>query len=218
MREGEGAASPRGSRYLQERATRTRVAIIDAAAEVFDRHGYQGASLVQIMEIASVTKGGLYFHFASKEELAYAVIHEQFEVIQAGLPEGRGLQETIDLTHQVADELKTNPRMRGAIRLVIEHASFTAPMPDPYQAWIGVIRELLARAQQHGDVRQEVVVDDAARMVVGAFTGIQLTSEVLTGRKDLTERITQMWDLLLPALVPPRRRSRFVTGWPPART
>src|SRR5262249_39937193 len=64
----------------QDRAERTRNAILEAAAVVFDERGFNGASLSDILAKAGVTKGALYFHFSSKEELARAIVEEQFSV------------------------------------------------------------------------------------------------------------------------------------------
>ena len=61
----------------QERARVTRATVIEGAARTFERLGYGNASLTDIAETAAVTKGALYFHFKSKEELAKAVIDEQ---------------------------------------------------------------------------------------------------------------------------------------------
>ena len=58
-------------------------------------------------------------------------------------------------------------------------------------------------------MRPEVNVTDAAIYVVGAFAGVQITSQVRTGRDDLHQRVTDMWTWLLPGLVPGRRVARF---------
>lgn len=62
----------------QERAVRTRRAILEAAAAVFDERGYEAATIADILARAGVTKGALYFHFCSKQELAQGVLDEQF--------------------------------------------------------------------------------------------------------------------------------------------
>jgi TetR/AcrR family transcriptional regulator, transcriptional repressor for nem operon len=49
---------------------RTRGRIVEEAAAVFNQRGFEGASLQDIMEATGLEKGGLYRHFASKEELA----------------------------------------------------------------------------------------------------------------------------------------------------
>ena len=52
----------------------TRLAIEDAAVELFMEHGYHATSMRQIAEHAGLALGGIYNHFASKEELFEATI------------------------------------------------------------------------------------------------------------------------------------------------
>ncbi len=52
----------------------TRLAIEDAAVELFIEHGYHATSMRQIAEHAGLALGGIYNHFASKEELFEAII------------------------------------------------------------------------------------------------------------------------------------------------
>jgi len=55
-----------------DRGARSRRAMLDAALPIFERDGYAAASLNQIIAASGLTKGGFYFHFASKQELALA--------------------------------------------------------------------------------------------------------------------------------------------------
>src|SRR5215475_7616525 len=48
----------------------TRKRIVEAAAPIFNQHGYEGSSLAALMSATGLKKGGIYRHFASKEELA----------------------------------------------------------------------------------------------------------------------------------------------------
>src|ERR1700746_718878 len=48
----------------------TRKKIVAAAAPIFNRRGYEGSSLAELMEATGLQKGGIYRHFSSKEELA----------------------------------------------------------------------------------------------------------------------------------------------------
>lgn len=199
-----------------ERAARTREAILDAAAEVFDRNGYPGAGLAEILDTAGVTKGALYFHFASKEELARAIIDEQFALgAPAGAapvgaePAGPPLQSLIDLTFTMARSLVDNVRVRAAVRLAIEHSVSAEPLPEPYLDWIRLTRALLIRSAEQGELRAEVDPEAVAHVIVGAFTGVQLTSEILTGRKDLPQRLVDLWTTILPALVTPEQQAQL---------
>jgi AcrR family transcriptional regulator len=52
----------------------TRLAIEDAAVELFMEHGYHATSMRQIAEHAGLALGGIYNHFASKDELFEGII------------------------------------------------------------------------------------------------------------------------------------------------
>ncbi|MFJ4781474.1 ScbR family autoregulator-binding transcription factor [Streptomyces sp. NPDC088762] len=208
------------ARVRQERAEITRQAILDGAATAFDRSGFDGTSLSDVVKHAGVTKGALYFHFPSKEALARTLMDEQFQVA-ADVPaiEDPGLQTVIDLTHQMAYGLRTNVRVRAGIRLVIEFGSFTNPDPTPYNTWIDTAHGCLTPAQERGDVLPSLDVHDLSTFLVGSFTGIQVTSHVRTGREDLHTRITDLWNFLLPGIVPAPRIPLFdPTGSPECRT
>jgi AcrR family transcriptional regulator len=61
-------------RMTQERRReRTRDLLLDAAQDVFAQRGFEGASLEEIAEAAGYTRGAIYKHFGSKEELFLAV-------------------------------------------------------------------------------------------------------------------------------------------------
>ncbi len=52
----------------------TRLAIEDAAIELFLEHGYHATSMRQIAEHAGLALGGIYNHFASKDEIFEGII------------------------------------------------------------------------------------------------------------------------------------------------
>jgi AcrR family transcriptional regulator len=73
---------------IQRRGEHTRQAIIQAAHDLFLQQGYHGTSMRQIARNAEIALGGLYNHFASKEEVFEAVFleyHPYHEVIPAVL-------------------------------------------------------------------------------------------------------------------------------------
>lgn len=74
----------------QERAVRTREALIRSAAEVFHHEGFTAASLTLISSRAGVSNGALHFHFASKAVLADAVEHAAAGVLQTITGPGPG--------------------------------------------------------------------------------------------------------------------------------
>src|SRR5438093_7293464 len=65
-------SEPRRSRR-EERKEETRAELIAAAAHVFAREGFHGASLEQIARHAGYTTGAIYWHFKDKDDLFLAV-------------------------------------------------------------------------------------------------------------------------------------------------
>jgi AcrR family transcriptional regulator len=57
----------------QARTAETRAELVAAAARVFAREGFHGASLQQVAREAGYTTGAIYGHFAGKDELFLAV-------------------------------------------------------------------------------------------------------------------------------------------------
>jgi AcrR family transcriptional regulator len=57
----------------ERRLERTRSLLLDAAEHVFAEKGFMSASLDDIAQTAGYTKGAIYKHFATKEELFLAV-------------------------------------------------------------------------------------------------------------------------------------------------
>lgn len=197
----------------QERALATMQQIVMAAAERFDEAGYERASLAEIVEQSGVTKGALYFHFKSKDDLAAAVIEAQHAVSMNAVAtilesDAPALEQLVMFSHEMAREIVEDPVVRAGIRLTLE-ASAEAGPPQPYLDWIDACEGVFRRAIEEGDVLESVDPAELARYFIGAFTGVQLVANVLTQRTDLEERLDQMIGFLLPAIVPPRRRHKI---------
>ncbi len=55
--------------YAPDHKQTTRTRILESARKLFNRHGFDTVSIEDIMADAGLTRGGFYYHFASKEEL-----------------------------------------------------------------------------------------------------------------------------------------------------
>lgn len=192
----------------QERALRTKEAVITAAAEAFAEAGFLGTSMADIFARSGVTKGALYFHFSSKEELATEIVNGEeaaaAQLIQDVLAsDSAPLQKVIDISLRWAREIQSNPIVRAGVRLIIEQGTYTNPMPLPYAQWESIVVELLADAQERGELEHTVDTKAMAEFVVSAFTGSQIVSQVVSGHDDLIPRVERMWQLILMGMLPP---------------
>ncbi|WP_392897479.1 ScbR family autoregulator-binding transcription factor [Streptomyces sp. LN699] len=184
----------------QERAIQTRRIIVEAAAEMFDELGYDATTIGGLIERIPLTRGGLYFHFTSKEELARAVLDEAV-TLEGLTPQPHKLQEWVDLGLLLAHRLPREPVLSASVRLSVDvkaRALFGTRWPD----WISVGKQLLEEAQFRGELLGHVVPSEISRLLVGAWTGVLLITENIPGG-DLSREISNLFDLVLPNIAAP---------------
>ncbi|MDT0612746.1 ScbR family autoregulator-binding transcription factor [Streptomyces lancefieldiae] len=186
----------------QERAVRTREALIRSAAEVFHQEGFTAASLTVISSRAGVSNGALHFHFASKAVLADAVEDAAAGVLQTIMDRRSSaasciLQHIVDATHELACGLRNDAVLRAGFELSGEAGR--VPRTDLRLRWKSWVTDMVERAGHSGELRETVALEGVASAVVAATVGF----EVL-GNRDaawLSRRtVSQFWLLLLPAL------------------
>ncbi|MEU0656419.1 ScbR family autoregulator-binding transcription factor [Streptomyces albogriseolus] len=186
----------------QERALRTRQALIRAGAELFAREGFVAASLSTISGEAGVSNGALHFHFESKRALARAVEDEALARLRLVIEEslgrdGRALPALVDATYGLVDRIAEDVVVRAGFELGDDPGrGESASLRREWQHWV---EETVRRAEQDGWLARGVSADDAVTVVVAATVGF----EVLGGEEAAwlsQERVAGLWKLLLPRL------------------
>ncbi|MFB8392633.1 ScbR family autoregulator-binding transcription factor [Streptomyces yangpuensis] len=206
---------------MQERSERTRRKLLRAGAEMFHRNGYANATLGEIAAFAGVTKGALYFHFASKEELAEAVqqrgcalLHASVDALRAsGL---RPLQTLIDTTHWLARSLREEPAIPAGFRIAKECAGLQEVGTDLHRVWLDVVCELLRQAQDAGELRSGNSWESVESLVAATAFGIEAMAGTGMPHAELRRRVTALWAALLPSLVPEGAQTHYRVGTPGA--
>ncbi|MFB8245166.1 ScbR family autoregulator-binding transcription factor [Streptomyces sp. NPDC055952] len=191
----------------QERAIRTRRTILEAAAAVFDERGYTSATIGEILERAGVTKGALYFHFGSKEELAAGVFEEQLTLTLP--PQPIKLQELVDSGLVLARRLKSEPLVRASVGLALDQGAVDLDREPAFQMWIDQNARTLAEAKERGELLPHVDVAATAELLVGSFSGVQLLSQLRCQRQDLEERVLVLFEHFLPSIAVPAVLARL---------
>ncbi|MFI5680991.1 ScbR family autoregulator-binding transcription factor [Streptomyces cellulosae] len=185
----------------QERAIKTRRAILEAAAAVFDELGYEAATISEVLKRADVTKGAFYFHFPSKEALAGGVL--ELAVTTEGVqPQDLMLQEALDTMLIMAHRLPQEPVFSAALRLAVDRNSqrlFGTRWPD----WIALLGAQLSEAKARGEVHRYIDETETARLVMSAWTGVRIVSEGLPDAYDLPNEVARLLQLMVPSIAVP---------------
>ena len=79
------------------KGSQTRRRIVELAAPVFNRQGYVGASMRDLISATGVEKGGIYNHFGSKEQLALEAYDYALSQVTNGLARSQdGATDAVD--------------------------------------------------------------------------------------------------------------------------
>ena len=151
----------RSSNRVQRKRGKRVQQIVKTAAELFGERGYQAVSLDDVAERLDVTKGSLYYYFASKDDLATAAIETLGNEWTARLQElSDGLGGTADgrlraLLHtHITIAVRDYP---AALRLFLEPRAW----PEPQAARVKDLR------RRHNHVFRAVIEEGVA---TGEFT------------------------------------------------
>jgi AcrR family transcriptional regulator len=190
---------------VQVRATATRRFLLETAARLFDERGYAGTSISDISALSGRTSGAIYFHFASKEKLALAVVEEHFAtwpalVARVRAADGPALEKLVALSFTVARSFRDDVVVRAGSRLWMERKAIDEQLPTPFVGWIEAVTALLGEAREQGTLADTVVPEKAALGIVYAFFGLHTVSDALEGRDYIEDRLHDLWLLLLAAL------------------
>lgn len=162
-------------RKSQKEATRRRV--LEAARELFDTHGYQGASIREIARHAGVAVGSVFTTFASKGEILSEVMQARLEPLYAELdrvmPHVRG---------STADRLRTMFAIHFEfeaqhVRLFLAHiaAAYDWTLPPAARPYgrtprlQEIIRETLEKGVEQGDVRADADFQEIVDLLMAAY-------------------------------------------------
>jgi AcrR family transcriptional regulator len=163
----------------------TRQRILERAAPLLNRQGYQAAPVSEIMRVTGLQKGGLYNHFESKEELALAAfdmlmervnhrvlaVHRShssplaqllahIELVASG---GTHTDGGCPLANSIVESDDSNPALRKRVAKVLDQ-------------WRGLITHTVAKGIVAGEVRADVNPDEVATRVITALEGGHLLS------------------------------------------
>ena len=132
---------------------RNRAAILEAALEVFSRHGYRGATLDQIAAQAGISKPNILYYFEGKEMIHVTLLNQMMETwldpLRAMHADGDPASEILAYVQRKLDMARDLPResrlfageiLQGAPRMLPHLEAELRPLVDEkcalIQGWI----------------------------------------------------------------------------------
>ena len=182
--------------------------ILEAATAVFARKGFDGASMDDIVRESGISKGGLYWHFKSKDEIIAAILRQFFDQEMADLEaivarKGPAGERLVQLAGHLADEME---HAFGLLPISLEfyavaarQESVRAFLQDYYDNYQITLQELVEEGIARGEFRP---VDAAAATttIIAAFEGLILLWAIHPEAIDLKRQSEESMRLLLAGL------------------
>lgn len=168
----------------------TRERVVAQAAALFNTRGYTGTAISDIMEATGLEKGGIYRHFAGKEQLALAAFDYAAEQVRRRFAEGlagqahaadilvafltvfRGyaqrppLQGGCPVLNTAVESDDTNPLLRERARAVVEE-------------WRTMIQATVQAGIARAEIRPEVDGARLALLLIATMEGAVMLTQLL---------------------------------------
>lgn len=163
--------------------------IIAKAFEVFSAKGYAQATMEDIVKHSGISKGGLYTHFKSKEEIFLAIAEERFLLRSELVRQMAGIESAAEkITKYLRwflDSLR-DTELRMGIRFTMEFWSIlsrdaggTDVSKERYAKFEKDLEELLLEGIQKGEFRKDLNTKSAVYIILASLDGIGFTDAVM---------------------------------------
>lgn len=170
------------TKKTKTKAEKTRLQIIENAAVLFNQKGFAGTSMEDIMQATGLSKGALYGHFKSKDEIAVASFQHAVQKVAFKVGERtRVIENTLDKLKTVVyfyKERILNPPIEGGCP--IQNTSIDADDNNPVlrskviaalDYWQDRIVHTVNKGIRQGEIRTEVVAREFAIRFIGTLEG-----------------------------------------------
>jgi AcrR family transcriptional regulator len=142
---------------VQKRSRTRRQRLLAAALSIFAEQGYNATAIDDVARASETSKGGLYFHFPSKQALFLSLLDEASQALLDNVHEAIAIEPDPLRRGEIAlqEVLRTFGEHRLVARLLLIEANgagreFTAKHHEMHQAFTSLIASCLDDAVDQG--------------------------------------------------------------------
>lgn|SRR5699024_10052008 len=184
-----------------------RQKIIETALLLFEKYGYHGVSVNDIIKEADTSKGGFYHHFSAKDELLF-VIHDTF--ITYALKNAKVAREkysspTKKLKAIITDFVKVFDLYKSHIAVFYQEHNYLSPpykelIHDKREQFKEIIMNTVSEGIEVGEFRKEIPVEITGMAILGMVNWTYMWYQQ-SGLKSIEEIGDIYIDLILHAVL-----------------
>jgi TetR/AcrR family transcriptional repressor of nem operon len=172
----------------------TRQRVVAEAAKLFNQRGYEGSSMLDIMQATGLEKGGIYRHFASKEELAQEAFDYAWNLVrEARTKDLAEIGNTVDRLKQwVTNFVEVRPVIPGGCPLMntaVEaddgNAALRKRAVAALRGWRTTIAEITQAGIERDEIRPTASPESVATVIISCLEGALMMSRLEHDREAL---------------------------------
>jgi TetR/AcrR family transcriptional regulator, transcriptional repressor for nem operon len=193
----------------------TRHMIIARTAAVLNQQGYHASSLADIMVATGLEKGGIYHHFRGKDDLALAAFDYAIELVwqrlRTAMRHRANAADRLIALAQAYGDMADDPPLPGGCPILntsVEasgtHPALRARARGAMDALLHFVEKVIARGQERGEIRADVVGTTTAPLLIGSIEGGLLLARLYDDPGYVHRAVDQVTHLIETELRTPR--------------
>jgi len=177
-----------------------------AGLDTLHSKGFNGCSIQDITEAAGVPKGSFFNHFKSKELLVLDVLVPYGESNRIDMLFDQTKPPLERLRHHfnfLAESYARFDFERGCLlgnlgaEIATSHPPVREALREILQAWAGIVAGVLREAQEAGEIRPDLNVEELGNFLVNAWEGVVLRLKIVKNRAPVDEFLDVCFGILL---------------------
>jgi TetR/AcrR family transcriptional repressor of nem operon len=175
---------PNGLKFavMDAKADRTRRIIIEKASSLFNRKGYHGTSMSDILRATGLAKGGVYGHFSGKDEIvAEAFEHAFYKVMDELAIRIKGSESAMGKLEAIVDFYRnflSAPPVDGGCPILnysgysLEEVPTIAPLVSrATRTMLDALVRILEKGKKYGQIKPEIEAEAYAEIIYSRIEG-----------------------------------------------
>lgn len=185
------------------KAEKTRDYIIEKSAPIFNKKGYAGTSLADLIQATGLTKGSIYGNFENKDAVAAAVYHYNVSSVNRRI------------AHFIQDKKNAAERLFGITEFYrvnwrsifekggcpLQNASVEAddnllflkkPVQESVRRWVRSIGNVIAQGQSQGLIRAAKDKEEYAFAIISMLEGGIMMGKIMNHHKYLFQALDRI--------------------------
>ncbi|HEY7020064.1 MAG TPA: TetR/AcrR family transcriptional regulator [Ktedonobacterales bacterium] len=172
---------------LTRQSVDRRVALLDAARQIFAAKGVEAARVSEIVARAGVAQGTFYLYFTSKASLVLALTDQVYAEIREEVARALAAERHVvgQVSAGVAAAFRAIERNQGIFAIVHPRAGGAEIRQESerlFAPYYDLVAEAIRAGQERGEIPADIAPDLVARLVVDVIDSAAYACYVLGGK------------------------------------